>query len=138
MGNKEDKSLLAYQITDIDGFCQSITIEAFSDAAKFVGKKFFKKTKKDMKDFKDHVIDDKENLLPSDDEVIDELEKYIFSTAEDSFGYYIMPADIEYLVYKLKNAISYNIMSKLTEVEILEMCFSSQENDVIWRRNINA
>jgi hypothetical protein len=128
-----EQKITAFEITDMEGFYKSLTTEAFSDSALIVGKSFFRKNKKDMKIFKRFIIDDKDKLMPTDEYIIDELEKYIFSTSEHVGSSFIMPNDMEYVIGKISNQITYNIMSHLTDNDILEMCFSPTTQDFIWR-----
>jgi hypothetical protein len=128
----EDK-VTAFEITDMDGFYKSLTNEAFSESAILVGKKFFRRTKKDMETFKKLVIDYKEKLVPKDEFIIHEIEKCLFTTAEHGNSTYIMPNDMEYVIEKVSNEITYNIMSHLTKNDVLEMCYSPESEDVIWR-----
>lgn len=128
----EDK-ITAFEITDMEGFYKSLTNEAFSDSAMLVGKSFFRKTKKDMGVFKKLIIDDKEKLIPKENFILHEIEKCVFSTAEHTNSTFIMPSDMEYVIEKIANEITYNIMSHLTEKDVLEMCYSPDTEDVIWR-----
>ena len=128
----EDK-ITAFEITDLEGFYKSLIEEAFKESALLVGKSFFKRNKKDITSFKKHVIDKKSIHVPNDDMVLNEIEKRIFSTKERRDSYFILPKDMEFVIEKLSNEITYKIMSHLTDEEILEMCFSPETNDFIWR-----
>ena len=128
----EDK-VTAFQITDFDGFFKSIKDEAFTDSAMLVGKKFFYNKKSMISVFKKHVVHKKDILMPPDKDMVVEIEKLVFSTADHKDSHFIMPKDMEYLIGKLSNQITYNIMSKLTDADVLEMCFSTETQDIIWR-----
>lgn len=129
----DEYSIKAFKITNIEDFFKSITDEAFMGSAMFVGKTFFKRTKKDMKVFKKLVVDKKSSLIPPDEQIIKEIENYVFSLNESGDDVYIFPKDMEAIIAKISNEISYKIMSSLTDASILELCYSSQTNDFIWR-----
>ena len=126
-------NVTAFEITNLDGFYESIAAEAFTDSALLVGKSFFRKNKKDMNVFKKHVIDKRDILTPKPEYILNEIMKCVFSTAEHKEAMFILPKDMEYLIGKISNDITYNIMSHLTDNDILEMCYSPTTEDVIWR-----
>ena len=126
-------NVTAFEITNFDGFYKSITDEAFTDSALLVGKSFFRKSKKDMNTFKKHVVDAKNKLMPKQEFILKEIEKCVFSTVEHKKSMFILPKDMEYVIGKLSDEITYNIMSHLTDNDILEMCYSPDAADIIWR-----
>jgi len=125
--------ITAYEISDFDEFCKSIADEAFSDSAILIGKNFFRKNKKDITLFRKTILDNKERHIPEEEYVMREIMRFVFSTAEKKNAMYIMPTDMEYIIEKLSNEISYRMMSKLTDEDFLEMCYSPYTDDIIWR-----
>lgn len=127
------EKIQAFQILDFDGFFKSIIAEAFIGSAMFVGKSFFRKTKKDMKIFKNLVIGNKDKLIPTDYDIMDEVNKYIFLREDDDKYPYILSADVEIVLGKVSDDITYKIMSSLADEDFLELCYSKDTDDFIWR-----
>jgi hypothetical protein len=128
-----EEKVNVFEITNFDGFCESITNEAFSDSAIFVGKKFFKNKKNLATVFKKKVIERKEELIPSEKTITNTVNKFLFASPEHKTSQFIMPDDINFLISLVSNDITYNIMSTLTDLKILEMCYDPITEDVIWR-----
>lgn len=126
-------NVTAFEITNFDGFFKSVTDEAFNDSALLVGKSFFRKTKTDMNKFRKHIVERKDMLIPKHEVILKEIEKCVFSTVENKDAMYILPKDMEYVINKVSDAITYNIMSHLTDVELVEMCYSPKTEDIIFR-----
>ena len=126
-------NITAFEITDIEGFMKSITDEAFTDSALLVGKSFFRKNKTDMVKFKVNIVDKKNLLIPKNEIILSLIEKCIFSTESSKDTIYIMPEDIEYIIGKISDDITYKILSHLTEMDFVEMCYSPLANDIIFR-----
>ncbi len=128
----EDK-VTAYEIIDVEGFCNSISEEAFNDSALLVGKSFFRRKKKDLNVFRKNIIGMKSKYIPEVDEILDEAEKYIFSTPNNKRSSYILPEHIDNLIDDMKNRITYKMLSHLTDVEYIELCYSPLTEDIVWR-----
>ena len=126
-------NVTAFEIVDFAGFYESLVNEAFSDSALLVGKRFFRKSKKDMEIFKRHVIDKKTSLIPEEKYIVDEITKHLFSTEVSGTVNYILPKNIEIIISNLSNEITYKIMSNLTDTNYMEMCYSPEDDDIIWR-----
>lgn len=123
----------AFEIIDFTGFSESLVNEAFSDSALLVGRRFFRKSKKDMNIFKKHVVEKKSSLIPEEKYIVEEIAKHLFATEARGAANYILPKDIEIVISNLSNEITYNIMSNLTNTDIMEMCYSPEDDDIIWR-----
>lgn len=123
----------AFEIIDFTGFYESLVNEAFSDSALLVGRRFFRKSKKDMDIFKKHVVEKKTSLIPEEKYIVEEIAKHLFATEASGTVNYILPKDMEIVISNLSNEITYKIMSNLTNTDIMEMCYSPEDDDIIWR-----
>jgi len=129
---EEYEEIFVIEITNMKKFILWMKKQTLSLSLHQIGKTFFGDPDfyKDMWD-----VPDNEDL--SDNEVFEEVFSFLVADEEENGNYYITTDDTEEVLGVLTNTFIRRIMSKLVDMGVLDMCWDSEQDKIIFRVSKN-
>ena len=130
---EEYEEIFVIEITDIKKFILWMKKQTLVLSLYQIGKTFFD----DPKFYKDKWdVPDEEDL--SDNDVFEEVFSFLVADEDKNGNYYITTDDAEEVLGVLTNKYIRNILSKLVDMGVLEMCWDGEQDKIIFRVSKNS